>query len=147
MPNFDIRITNEVKTLRVSSSFLRKKVQEMLRRLGWRKAGLSIQLVSDRKIQALNRRYLKHNRPTDVIAFGPLEGPKIPSKIPWLGDIVVSLETTKRQARVFGNSFTYELCFYICHGILHIMGYRDKSKREAEQMERMQKRILKQIGI
>ncbi len=149
MANFDLRIKNEVKTIPVPPGFLKTKIKAILRELGWKKAGLSLLLVSDARIQTLNRRYLRHDRPTDVIAFSQLEGGKLKvgKGTPWMGDIVISLPTTKRQAREFGNSFKYELCFYICHGILHIMGYRDKSKREAEQMANLQKRILKKIGI
>ncbi len=149
MSPFDLRITNEVKAIPVPLGFLKTKIKAMLLKLGWKKAGLSLLLVSDSRIRKLNRHYLRHDRPTDVIAFSQLEGGKlkIGKGAPWIGDIVISLPTTKRQAREFGNSFKYELCFYICHGILHIMGYRDKSKKEAAQMAGIQKKILKQIGV
>ncbi|HXV27639.1 MAG TPA: rRNA maturation RNase YbeY [bacterium] len=147
MAKFDIRIKNEVGTIRLPLKFLTQKVSGMLRRLGWKKAGLSILFVGDRRIRAFNRRYLGHDRPTDVIAFSQLEGMKPPGEIPWVGDIVISLTTTRRQAVEYGNSFIYELCFYICHGLLHIMGYRDNTKKEARRMERKQKSILKKIGL
>ena len=88
-----------------------------------------------------------HDRATDVISFSQLEGKPLGPKegIPFLGDIVISLETTARQAAEYGNSFDYELHFYICHGILHLMGWDDKSKREAARMFSKQTQVLKKI--
>ncbi|MGH7890396.1 MAG: rRNA maturation RNase YbeY [Thermodesulfobacteriota bacterium] len=143
----DIQVRNDEKNIRVSLSFLRSKARRMLKILGWKKAGLSVLLVNDRKIRQLNRRYMNHDRATDVLAFGQLKPSYRKGEIPFLGDIVISLPTTRRQARQFGNSFLYELCFYLCHGILHLMGYRDKSRKEAQRMERIQKEILKKVRI
>ena len=85
-----------------------------------------------------------------MIAFSQLEGPRArdSKEMPvYLGDLVVSLDTTKRQSAEYGNSFDYELAFYICHGILHLMGYDDKTKADAERMDKKQKQILKKIGM
>lgn len=146
---YEIDIVNKTRAISVPIRFLKIKVGEMLKCLRWKKASLNILLVNDRRIRHLNRRYLNHDRPTDVMAFGQLEGPRPKPKgvMPFLGDIVISLDTTRRQAKIYGNSFLYELCFYLCHGLLHIMGYRDKSKSEAKRMERMQTKILKTIGL
>ena len=105
-------------------------------------------LVTDRQIRPINKRHLGHDWATDVISFSQLEGKAIkgsPKTVPFLGDLVISLDTTARQAKEYGNDFFYELCFYVCHGVLHLMGHTDETKKEAAAMERKQKSILKRI--
>lgn len=138
MSAFEIEIRNEAKNIRVPAARLKLAARKILKSLGLKGASLSILLVNDRAIRRLNRRYLGHDRATDVIAF--------PQKKPFLGDIVISLETTKRQAKEYGNSFDYELCFYLCHGVLHLMGFEDKTKKQSEKMLRKQEKILRKIG-
>ena len=145
MPSFyDIQIKLEALKPRVSIPSLKKNIRAILKALGWKQAALSLLLAGDRKIRELNQQYLQHDRPTDVIAFSQLEGKPLRSKggRPFLGDIVISLETTARQAAEFGNSFDYELHFYIVHGILHLMGYDDKTKKDGKWMEEKQTMIL-----
>ena len=158
---YRIEIRNEAPRDRVSVRGLKDTVRKILKALGFKKAAISVLLVGDRKIRVLNRRWLGHDRPTDVIAFGHQEpGAKnqeprkslsrfpVPgSRFPFLGDLVISLDTTRRQAAQYGNSFSYELAFYLCHGILHLMGYDDKSVREAARMDRKQRQVLETIGI
>ncbi len=64
-----------------------------------------------------------------------------------LGDIIISIDTTARQAEEYGNDFLYELAFYLCHGILHLMGHDDSTKAQAERMWAKQTNVLKKIGI
>jgi len=155
---FEIYIQNQVKGARPPVRSLKEAARRMLKLLGWKRAVLSVLLVDDRKIRTLHRRYLGHDRPTDVMAFSQLEasGPKgrRPGGAPYpkngppvLGDIVISLPTTRRQALFYGNSFSYELHFYLCHGILHLMGYDDKTKKQAQEMEKMQTEILEKLRI
>ena len=138
MPSYSIEIQNTVSRYKLSISRLKRIASQILKTLKWKQAKITIRLVSDRKIQPINKRYLKHDRPTDVISF---------VYAPGVGDLVISLDTTVRQAREYGNSFFYELCFYICHGFLHLMGYSDKTSKQAAWMDRKQKAVLKKIGI
>ncbi|MDP3919771.1 MAG: rRNA maturation RNase YbeY [Candidatus Omnitrophota bacterium] len=134
----------------MSCEKIRRIASQTLRALGLRSGVLSVLLVGDRKMQSLNRRYLQHDRPTDVIAFGGLlDSGRLEATQgrPYLGDIVISVDTARRQARSYGNSFSYELMFYLCHGILHLRGYRDKTVKGASAMEGKQKTLLKKIGI
>ena len=146
---YEIQVKIETLTPRVAVSRLQKNARAILKTLGWKKAGLSVLLTGDLRIRKLNKKYLRHDRATDVIAFSQLEGkPLVSSKqSPFLGDIVISLETTARQAAVFGNSFDYELHFYLCHGILHLMGWDDATPSLAAKMDKKQKMILKEIGL
>jgi len=149
MPSkFDIRIRSEVRIPSVSVAYLKKTAAQILKLLKWKKAALSVLLVGDPAMRRYNRQYLGHDRTTDVIAFPETRTKRVPgNQAVFLGDIVISIPTTRRQAQEYGNSFKYELCFYLCHAILHLMGYCDKTQKEALQMDRKQKRILKKIGI
>ena len=93
---------------------------------------------------------MKHDWATDVISFSQWEGKKLKmglSQPTPLGDLILSLDTTARQAKEYGNDFFYEFSFYLCHGILHLMGYSDKTPKEARAMEKKQTMILKKIGF
>jgi probable rRNA maturation factor len=146
---YSIEIQNTVSRYKIPQARLKKRTAAILKALGWKTAAVSIVLVSDRKIRPLNKRYLNHDRATDVISFSQLEGKALGAKqkVPLLGDLVISLDTTARQAKEYGNSFDYELCFYICHGILHLMGHSDATPKQAAAMDRKQKAVLKKIRV
>jgi len=110
--------------------------------LGWSEAELSLTLLNDRAMARLNRATFGRRGPTNVIAFpldavapaaepGPLqtdpgEASPVPPPAgprPLLGEVVISLETTRRQAREFDWPWRELLDFYLIHGILHLIGY------------------------
>jgi len=99
-----------------------------LRALGVPDHELSVTLVDDRAIRALNGRYRGVRRRTDVLAF-PLAGPA-----PVLGEAVISVETARRQARRLGHSVGEELDLLCCHACLHLVGYDDRDRLEARLM-------------
>jgi probable rRNA maturation factor len=93
---------------------------------------VSVALVSDRRITDLHRRFLNELGPTDVITFQH-------------GEIVISAETAKRQARAFRTSLEHELRLYIAHGLLHLRGYDDKTPAGAAKMKRLQESVVKKV--
>ncbi len=150
MKPFRIAILAEAPAYRIRPEKIRKFLGKILRLLEWEKADLSVLLTHDKAIRRINRRYLGHDRPTDVISFSQIEGPSLkaaPGARPCLGDIVLSLETAERQAAIYGNSPDYEIAFCLCHGILHLMGHRDDTPSRGKDMERRQIRLLKRAGI
>jgi rRNA maturation RNase YbeY len=118
-------------------------------------AELSLMLVSDRRMRALNRRYRKKDRPTDVLAFpmNVLERGQIyfpPRKINLspvlLGDVVISMPTAKRQAAALGHSLRDEVARLLVHGVLHLLGYdHERGARDASVMARKEKTVLRAI--
>ncbi len=62
------------------------------------------------------------------------------------GEIFLSVETARRNARIFGNSLARELRLYIIHGLLHLHGFEDRTDADARKMEMMQERILGQLA-
>ena len=147
MDSFEIDIRIETRSGGVSASWLKTVTVKILRQLGWKKGAVSLLLVGNRRMGSMNRQFLGRHGATDVIAFSQLGKPHQSTglAVPFLGDIVLSVERIKRQAVEYGNTFSYELAFCLCHGILHLMEYRDKTKEEAARMERKQKRILSKI--
>lgn len=88
-------------------------------------AEVSVLLVDNSAIQALNSEYRDIDAPTDVLSFSQLEGVELfgDPDVLVLGDIVVSIEKTVEQANDYGHSFDRELAFLLVHGLLHLVGY------------------------
>lgn len=142
----EITVENSQRKLRLSVSRLRQRTEKILRSVGWRRAGISVKVVGDLEIRKLNRRFLGKDRPTDVLAFSQKEGRCFPEpERPFLGDVVVSAEMAKRVARQYGTSQEKELLLYVCHGILHLMGYRDDTAGKRKVMEEKQESILRRV--
>ena len=89
-----------------------------------------IWLVSDRRMALLHRKFLGQSGPTDVMTFQH-------------GEIFISVDTARRHARSFGNSFLRELKLYIVHGLLHLHGFDDQTLSEAHKMKAAQEKILR----
>lgn len=107
---------------------------------------LSIVLVGDRAMRSLNRDFRGKDKPTDVLSFSQIEGENgIPS--PTLGDLVISIDTTRRQAQAYGVTFEREIVRLMVHGILHLHGYDHEGvpKAAAQRMRRQEERVLKRV--
>jgi probable rRNA maturation factor len=87
-------------------------------------------LISDRRMASLHRKFMHQTGPTDVLTFQH-------------GEIFISVETARRNARALGSSLPNELCLYIIHGLLHLHGFDDQTHAGAGEMERIQKKILR----
>jgi probable rRNA maturation factor len=101
---------------------------------------LSIALVSDREMRALNRRWRGKDRSTDVLSF-PLQEPGA------LGDVVISIERARRQARQGGWPLSAELRRLLAHGLLHCRGYDHDTAPEARRMAAAERRLLGSRGM
>ena len=92
--------------------------------------------VDDEKILEVNNEYLGHDYYTDIITFDYDEDDIIN------GDLVISLDTVKSNAELFGKTFEEELFRVIIHGILHLCGINDKGPGEREIMEAAENKAL-----
>ena len=139
-------IANEVAFYQIKTKYLYQIVQVLLQKLGYRNTWLSLVLVSDRKIQRINRDFLSHPWKTDVLAF-PFSNrrtKKISSTTPhFLGEVIISPARAQVYARKHGISFQGELVRYVCHGVLHLNGYRDYTGRDRRKMEEAEGTLLK----
>ena len=142
---------NETKE-KIGRAFFKKYVESLYenlkskidKKLAGRNGQIELVLVSDRKIQLLNKEYRKKDSPTDVISFAYLEvidfGREKGDII--AGDIFISIDTAKRQAKQKGHSLKHELAILFVHGLLHCFGFDHKTDKQEAEMEKWAKKIL-----
>lgn len=110
---------------------------------------VSVSFVDNEFIHKMNRDYRGIDRPTDVISFAFLDGEDNRDEIMHskqmvaLGDIYISLDKAKEQAKEYGHPLDRELRFLFVHGLLHLLGYDHMTKEEEEVMFSLQEEILK----
>jgi probable rRNA maturation factor len=97
---------------------------------------IGVTFCNDAEIKKLNLAYRNKNKPTDVLSFSFIEGLKVNSHDTYLGDVIISLDTAKKQANKFKVSLEEELLRLIVHGILHLFGYdhENVSEKKAKEM-------------
>jgi probable rRNA maturation factor len=109
-------------------------------------AELSLLLVNDDQIRALNRRYLRLDKPTNILAFPMREGKFSTLHPHLLGDLVISVQTVRRQMKPFGLDEMKMMTLLIIHGILHLLGYEHEGTRKgARQMAVKQKTLFEAV--
>ena len=121
---------------------LKAQADRMLDHLGLADAELSVVLVDDRGIQALNREHRGKDQPTDVLAF-PLGRPPTADLPRLLGDIVISLPTAARQAKSRKRPLLPEARFLLAHGLLHLLGYDHATKLQKQRMDSATRRLVR----
>ena len=113
------------------------KAQVILNALGSPEGELSILVVDDSEIKTLNKKYLNRSGPTNVISFPMKEGEFSDINPQLLGDVVISIETTEREAMQSGISTEERFAQLLVHGILHLFGFdHDKSEHDARKMDK-----------
>jgi len=99
---------------------------------------IDFMFCSDFYLQKLNKKYLNHNTLTDVITLD------YSFKKHLLGDIFISIDRVKENANTYETTFKKELSRVMIHGILHLIGYNDKSIHEKEIMRKMENKYLQE---
>ncbi len=107
---------------------------------------VSVIFVSDKKIHQINKEYRNIDRPTDVISFALSDYQEDNDYVAEeLGDIFISVDAAKRQAKEYDHSEKREICFLFTHGLLHLNGFDHQTKEEEKEMIKYQKMILDDI--
>ncbi len=141
----EVWITNLQNKVIVETELIRDVVAKALRLQGYQNPpDVSVALVDDAYIQMLNREYRGVDSPTDVLAF-PLEPEEHREGEPTLGDIVISVERARDQARQFKHPLRREVALLAVHGLLHLLGYEDETEAGASEMLSKQKDLLDKI--
>jgi len=139
-----ISIQNRQKRILLNLRKVRRATQRILTELGLLDAELSLLLVDDARIQDLNRRYLNRDKPTNVLAFSMREGEFSTLHPQLLGDLVISVETAKRQSNRFGLDEMEMVILLMVHGVLHLIGYEHEgTKKGAREMTLKQKELFR----
>ena len=133
-----VRLSVRVRSGAHAAQVLRAAAREQLEALRTRRE-LSLSLVSDRQIRALNRKWRGKDQPTDVLSF-PQHGESV-------GDVVISLETARRQAREGGWTVSAELRRLLAHGLLHCLGHDHHTAAAARRMAAAERRLLGGEGL
>ncbi len=144
-----ISIRNAARVTDVDVRRLRQAATKLLRVLDETNSGLSISLVRDDEIRRLNREHRGKDKPTDVLSF-PLKpehqgGAGLPERL--LGDVVISVETARRQAAEYDASLQNEVYRLLIHGMLHVLGYDHQRPRERAAMVAEECRLAHHIGM
>lgn len=126
--------------LTIERNPLRLAVQTVLEGEGFADGEISIALVDDTTIHRLNKRYLDHDEPTDVLTF-PL-GQK-----PLAGELIIGYQVAQREAAEQGHDVATEMTLYIIHGLLHLCGFDDKNPKKAQAMHDRERHYLKLLGL
>lgn len=136
-----IEIINQQKIKKINSNKIHRYLEKVLSYLNISSKKVSIFLCDNRRIRELNREYFKKNSSTDVISF-PLADAFEPD---YLGEVVVSVEESVKVADKLKVKWEDELFLYLIHGILHLLGYDDRTKRKKEVMEKKQEEVLREV--
>ncbi|WP_324667751.1 rRNA maturation RNase YbeY [Geochorda subterranea] len=159
---FVVRVHNHQREVAVSGylrrRLLHRAVREVLRRELGPEAGrpreVSVALVDEPTIAALNRRFRGVDAPTDVLSF-KLEDPEEPEPDPapdpaepqLLGEIVISVPRAVAQAEAYGHSVERELAYLAVHGCLHLLGYDHEDEPSRQAMRQREEAALSACGL
>lgn len=126
---------------RLDIALLKRRARKILRATGQARAELSVDLVGDREIRELNRDYRSKDRATDVLSFSLLEGEWSGFRGEMLGDVVISIETARREARKRHRALNDEVTRLLIHGVLHLLGHDHEEDDEAGCMRAEERRL------
>lgn len=117
---------------------------------------IGLTLVDDEAIAELNEQYRGVAGPTDVLSFPLFTKDELaqiaaepglhPERPLLLGDVVISVETARRQAAEYGHSFGRELAFLLVHGVLHLLGYEHDDEASRAEMRAKEEAVLSATG-
>jgi probable rRNA maturation factor len=138
---------NDVRRSGVDGRALVATVKRLLAAVGERGSALSLSLVGDDAIRELNRKYRGRDRATDVLSFSldDAPGPAVPERM--LGDVVISVDTARRQAAAYDAPLQRELYRLLIHGVLHLKGHDHVERSERRTMEREERRLAGVISL
>jgi probable rRNA maturation factor len=129
---------------KLDATELRRMADRMLVALRLEHAELSVLLVDDNLIQALNREHRAQDKPTDVLSFPQPKPRRSEAGMPrLLGDVVISLPTALRQARSRKRDLLPEVRFLLAHGILHLVGHDHATPAEKRVMDAETRRLVR----
>ncbi|MFZ5559531.1 MAG: rRNA maturation RNase YbeY [Patescibacteria group bacterium] len=123
---------NNLTPSRIDKKFLKKIAGRVSKLVKFKIPELSVVIVSGARMKSLNRKYRGRNRVTDVLAFD-------------YGEIILCLSQAKKQAKKLSHSLKKELAILLIHGILHLVGYNDKTKRNYNKMVKKEEEICQKL--
>jgi probable rRNA maturation factor len=127
---------------------LKELIEYAVKKEKLKNAEFSIIFVDNNTIQALNKEYRHKDVATDVLSFALEDNSDIiKMKVRLLGDIYISIDKAKEQAKEYGHSYLSELSFLLIHGFLHLLRYDHMNENDENKMIERQEEILNGFGI
>jgi probable rRNA maturation factor len=139
-----IEVNADQQSHAIDSARLKKAARLILRDAGVTSAEVSIAIVCDQRMHELNRQYLQHDYPTDVLSFVLARDERAKSLD---GEIIASSDYAAREALRYGWTTDDELLLYIIHGCLHLVGYDDTTAQANSAMRAAESRYLQHFGL
>jgi len=137
-------ITTEIqfasKKVKLPKAWILQAVNQIASDYGWDQGEISIAIVDDPQIHSVNRQYLNHDYPTDVISFDTTDQEGFLE-----GDIIASAQTAYRVASQNKWEASHELLLYIIHGMLHVIGLDDSNASKSKQMRAEEQHYIQSI--
>lgn len=137
-----ISIASPQEAVPIDRKHMREVVRLVLQGEGISDAEISLAFVDNPTIHRLNRQFLDHDEPTDVLSFPLSDSGKKLS-----GELVLGAEVAQQRAQELGHEVQAELSLYVIHGLLHLCGYDDHDPEAAREMRRREKHYLAQLGL
>lgn len=103
---------------------------------------LSISFINSHELLRINKEYLNHNYETDVITFNYSKKAKDID-----GEILISFEEAKKNARKYRVNYSTELCRLVIHGMLHLLKFDDKNRKEKNIMKQMENKLINKYNF
>jgi probable rRNA maturation factor len=136
-PTPDVGVVFRARCGTIGAPLFADAIRLVLRGEGIHNAVISCAIVGDAEIHSLNRRFLQHDYPTDIITF-PLEDS------PLEAELVISADTARRQAREYRVTMREECARLAIHGVLHLCGFDDVSENDRQVMKTREEFYLTQ---
>ncbi|MEC9093421.1 MAG: rRNA maturation RNase YbeY [Planctomycetota bacterium] len=139
---YSIEISNRQSSFPIDQHGFRKAVALVLSESDFLSAEISLSFVGDQEMHRLNVEFLGHDYPTDVLSF-----PLAKESRSLVGEIIVSVDTAARECNSHGLNAIEELMLYVVHGILHLVGYDDKSEESRSVMRAKEEYYMEKLGV
>lgn len=141
-----IHYRNDVRGSGVDARALKSTMLTLLKAVDEDRASISLTIVNDAAIRELNNAHRGKDKATDVLSF-PFEPSEVEGPERLLGDIVISVETARRQAADYDATLQNEVYRLAIHGLLHVLGHDHMEAEERAVMEAEERRLAAAIGM
>ncbi len=137
-----VDIANQQSSLSIDEPTLVTAIRSILEEVGVERGEISLAVVDDPEMHRLNREYLRHDYPTDVLSFMlEQEDHRLD------GQLIVSSDTARTNAAEYGWAAESELLLYVIHGTLHLVGYEDDTPEAKNRMRDAERRHLARFEL
>lgn len=137
----------DTKIIPLKKKEIKSWIKNVIEQRGGKLGDISYIFCNDEYILNVNKEYLNHDYYTDIITFDYTEKDFSSDKIKISGDLFISIDTVKSNSEELGLDFNQELHRVIIHGVLHLLGLKDKTDKEAKEMRKAEEECLKSMML